>query len=150
MPLLNCLSRYGGLEDCASSIFTNSHFFPLLQKIKVLNRAAASSQHQQRNHDPALHPFERAREYTRALQASKMERMFAAPFVAQIGVGHQDGVYCLAKDIENTDRLASASADGIIKVWDLPTREETQKAKAHEVCAGACLTAILCRKQTGC
>ncbi|CAK7211369.1 Protein sof1 [Sporothrix bragantina] len=101
-------------------------------KIKVLNRSAASSQHQQRNHDPALHPFERAREYTRALQAAKMERMFAAPFVAQIGVGHQDGVYCLAKDIENTDRLASASADGIIKIWDLPTREETQKAKAHE------------------
>ncbi|KIH86567.1 WD repeat and SOF domain-containing protein 1 [Sporothrix brasiliensis 5110] len=101
-------------------------------KIKVLNRSAASSQHQQRNHDPALHPFERAREYTRALQAAKMERMFAAPFVAQIGVGHQDGVYCLAKDLENTDRLASASADGIIKIWDLSTRDETQKAKAHE------------------
>lgn len=59
--------------------------------------------------------------------------MFAAPFVAQIGVGHQDGVYCLAKDLEATDRLASASGDGIVKIWDLPTREETQKAKVHDV-----------------
>ncbi|OAA66579.1 small nucleolar ribonucleoprotein complex subunit [Niveomyces insectorum RCEF 264] len=82
-------------------------------KVKILNRSADSSQHQQRNHDPALHPFERAREYSRALQAAKMERMFAAPFIAQLGVGHQDGVYCLAKDLETTDRLASASADGI-------------------------------------
>jgi hypothetical protein len=45
----------------------------------------------QRNLDPALHPFAKAREYTRALQATKMERMFAAPFVAQMGKGHVDG-----------------------------------------------------------
>ncbi|EFX06164.1 small nucleolar ribonucleoprotein complex subunit [Grosmannia clavigera kw1407] len=105
-------------------------------KVKVLNRAPAASQHQQRNHDPALHPFEQAREYTRALTAAKLDRMFAAPFIAQLGAGHQDGVYCLAKDVETTDRLASASADGIVKVWDLSTRAETQRAKAHEARQG--------------
>lgn len=62
-----------------------------------------------------------------------MDRMFAAPFISQLGAGHQDGVYCLAKDVETTDRLASASADGMVKIWDLSTREETQRAKAHEV-----------------
>lgn len=30
-----------------------------------------------RNYDPEQHPFERAREYTRALVATKMDRMFA-------------------------------------------------------------------------
>lgn len=30
-----------------------------------------------RNYDPAQHPFERAREYTRALNATKMDKMFA-------------------------------------------------------------------------
>jgi WD repeat and SOF domain-containing protein 1 len=30
-----------------------------------------------RNYDPQQHPFERAREYTRALVATKMDRMFA-------------------------------------------------------------------------
>ena len=37
--------------------------------------------------DPALHPFEKAREYTRALNATKLERMFAKPFLAQLGDG---------------------------------------------------------------
>jgi hypothetical protein len=43
---------------------------------------------QPRNLDPALHPFERARNYTQALNATKLERMFAAPFIAQLGKGH--------------------------------------------------------------
>jgi DDB1- and CUL4-associated factor 13 len=45
-----------------------------------------------RNLDPALHPFERAREYTRALNAVKLERLFAAPFIGELGRGHVDGV----------------------------------------------------------
>jgi WD repeat and SOF domain-containing protein 1 len=71
----------------------------ILQKIKALSRSEASTANgaSQRNLDPALHPFDRAREYVRALNAAKLERMFAAPFVGQLGHGHQDGVYCLAK-----------------------------------------------------
>ena len=34
---------------------------------------------QPRNLDPAMHPMERATEYHRAVQAAKMDRMFAAP-----------------------------------------------------------------------
>jgi DDB1- and CUL4-associated factor 13 len=34
-----------------------------------------------RNRDPSLHPFERAREYTKALVSTKLEKMFAKPFV---------------------------------------------------------------------
>src|ERR1700760_2202595 len=67
-------------------------------KIKALSRSTASYQapgsnvaQQKRNLDPALHPFERAREYTRALNATKLERMFAAPFVGDFGKGHVDG-----------------------------------------------------------
>jgi WD repeat and SOF domain-containing protein 1 len=69
-------------------------------KIKALSRSASAQQapgsnvaRQPRNLDPALHPFERAREYTRALNATKLERMFAAPFIDQLGKGHVDGVY---------------------------------------------------------
>lgn len=85
-----------------------------------------------KNLDPALHPFERAREYQRALNAVKMERMFAAPFIAQLGRGHVDGVYSIAKDPNSLDRFASASGDGVAKVWDLTTREEVWQASAHE------------------
>lgn len=84
-----------------------------------------------RNLDPALHPFERAREYTRALNATKLERMFAQPFIGQLGNGHIDGVYSIAKNLHSLSRLATGSGDGIVKLWDLSTRDEIFSVKAH-------------------
>ncbi|ORY55078.1 U3 small nucleolar RNA associated protein [Pseudomassariella vexata] len=107
-------------------------------KIKTLSRSISAHQppgsvpKAPRNLDPALHPFERAREYTRALNATKLERMFAQPFIAQLGHGHTDGVYCLAKDPNSLERFASGSGDGIVKVWDLTSREEIWHGSAHE------------------
>ncbi|KFX96788.1 hypothetical protein O988_05158 [Pseudogymnoascus sp. VKM F-3808] len=108
-------------------------------KIKALTRSAATAQapgsdvaRQPRNLDPALHPFERAREYTRALNATKLERMFAAPFIGQLGKGHVDGVYTMAKDPNSLQRFASGSGDGIVKVWDLTSRDEIWNVGAHE------------------
>lgn len=67
--------------------------------------------------------------------------MFAAPFLDQLGRGHVDGVYCMAKDPESLERFASGSGDGVIKVWDLVTRDETWHAQAHEnVVKGVCWT----------
>ena len=51
-------------------------------KIKVLSRSAEECTRERacdlarvfRNPDPALHPFERAREYTRSLNAAKLDR----------------------------------------------------------------------------
>lgn len=109
-------------------------------KIKTLSRSSdtyipassAELQRHPRNLDPALHPFEKAREYTRALNATKLERVFAKPFVGQLGNGHIDGVYCIARDPKNLATVASGSGDGEIKVWDLATRQETFTVKAHE------------------
>lgn len=58
--------------------------------------------------------------------------MFAAPFIAQLGKGHVDGVYTLAKDPNSLERFASGSGDGIVKVWDLVGRDETWHTSAHE------------------
>ncbi|KAI1005828.1 hypothetical protein K3495_g2399 [Podosphaera aphanis] len=106
-------------------------------KIQVLDRPSLAQpgsdvQKLPRNLDPALHPFERAREYTRALNATKLERMFAAPFIAQLGKGHVDGVYTMAKDPNSLQRFASGSGDGVVKVWDLTSREEIWNTNAHE------------------
>ena len=84
----------------------------------------------QRNYDPALHPFERAREYVRALNAHKLDRLFAKPFVGSLD-GHIDSVYALAKHPTAISRMVSGSADGEIRVWNLQTRETVWKAKAH-------------------
>ena len=108
-------------------------------KIKALSRSAEAYQpagssvpKAPRNLDPAIHPFERAREYTRALNAVKLERMHAQPFIGQLGKGHVDGVYSLAKDPNSLERFASGSGDGVVKVWDLTSREEIWHGTAHE------------------
>ena len=64
-----------------------------------------------RNYDPSLHPFEVSREYTRALNATKLERVFAKPFLASLD-GHRDGVNCMAKHIKSLSTLLSGSCDG--------------------------------------
>lgn len=67
--------------------------------------------------------------------------MFAAPFVAQLGRGHVDGVYTMAKDPTSLERFASGSGDGVVKVWDLTSREEMWQAQAHEnLVKGICWT----------
>lgn len=90
------------------------------------------SQRLPRNLDPALHPFERAREYTRALNATKMERMFAQPFIGQLGNGHIDGVYSVAKNLHSLSSLATGSGDGVVKLWNLSSRDESFSVKAHD------------------
>ncbi len=58
-----------------------------------------------------MHPFARARERTRALNAAKMERMFAKPFVASLE-GHVDAVETMARKPDTLDVVASGSWDG--------------------------------------
>ncbi|KAJ1521059.1 hypothetical protein ONE63_002766 [Megalurothrips usitatus] len=85
----------------------------------------------QRNYDPDLHPLEAPREYARALNSVKLERMFAKPFVGNLD-GHRDGVSCLAKDPKNLSILASGACDGEIRLWNLPVRSCIRSFQAHD------------------
>ena len=67
--------------------------------------------------------------------------MFAAPFLGQLGNGHVDGVYSMARDPRSLERFASGSGDGVLKVWDLTRREETWQTQAHQgIVKGSCWT----------
>ncbi|KAI8927439.1 WD40-repeat-containing domain protein [Entophlyctis helioformis] len=85
----------------------------------------------QRNLDPVLHPFERAREYTRALNSTKLERLFAKPFVSAL-TGHVEGVYCMAKHPTHLSTIMSGSADGEIRIWSLSSQSCLWKAQGHK------------------
>lgn len=69
-----------------------------------------------RNYDPHLHPFEVSREYTRALNATKLDRMFAKPFVASMD-GHRDGISCIAKHAKSLSTVISGACDGEVSPW---------------------------------
>lgn len=58
-----------------------------------------------------MHPFGRARERMRALNATKMERMFAKPFIAALD-GHIDAIEVLCKKPGTLNTVASGSWDG--------------------------------------
>ena len=70
-----------------------------------------------RNPDPVLHPFERQREYTRALNATKLSRLFAKPFLFQLEM--RESIYSLRFF---DSKLLSGSFDGTINLWTLETR----------------------------
>ena len=92
-------------------------------KVKILSRNPADHIRERvsdihklpRNVDPALHPFEAPREYTKALNAVKLERVFAKPFVGALD-GHTDGVNCLARHPRSLSVLLSGSCDGEVNV----------------------------------
>ena len=83
-----------------------------------------------RNLDPSLHPLEASREYVRALNATKLERVFAKPLVGSL-TGHNDGVHCMCKHPDKLSLLLSGSCDGEIKLWDLARRECRATVLAH-------------------
>lgn len=59
-----------------------------------------------------------------------MEKLFAKPFVKALS-GHADGVYAMAKDPHNLSRLASCSADGELRIWNISNGETVWKTRGH-------------------
>ena len=134
----------------------------LTRKPEEYIREKSSDLHRiRRNYDPVLHPLEKAREYTRALNAVKLERMFAKPFVGALN-GHKDGVYCMAKNPRKITSLISGSGDGgelnqesngselryiktkrmncvEIRLWDLADRTTVWSVQGHKgIVKGLC------------
>lgn len=85
----------------------------------------------QRNYDPSLHLMSSEREYVRALNATKMERIFAKPLLGDLN-GHKDGISCISKHPSQLSTLVSGAYDGEICIWNLPTRTCIRKLPAHD------------------
>ena len=82
------------------------------------------------NLDPTQHPLERAREYKRALNAVKLDKHFAKPFVAALSA-HVDSVACLAKSHAHIATLVSGACDGQVVRWNLSSKKNEWQARAH-------------------
>ena len=106
-------------------------------KVKTIVRSAEEATRERsgdlrkvhRNLDPAPRPLERATEAKRALNAVKLDRVFAKPFVAAFP--HDDGVTALARSPARLNALVSGCADGTLSVWDLAGRRKLRRLVGH-------------------
>ncbi|KXZ47814.1 hypothetical protein GPECTOR_32g426 [Gonium pectorale] len=106
-------------------------------KVKVISRSeeeytrerSSDLRKVQRNYDPLLHQFEKAHEYTRALNAAKLDRIFAKPFLAALP--HDDGITCLARNPKLVNSIVAGSADGDIRIWDIPRERTLRRLVGH-------------------
>lgn len=83
-----------------------------------------------RNYDPSLHPFAVNREYQRALNTVKLDRIFSKPFIGSLD-GHSDSVQHLAKHPSKLSVILSGACNGEIKVWNLSNHHCLRTIKAH-------------------
>ena len=83
-----------------------------------------------RNTSAEVHPFAQSREYRRALNATKLDRVFAKPFIGALD-GHTDGVWCSASPHDSLVQFISGSCDGEVRVWDLASRKCVWSIAAH-------------------
>ncbi|KAI3381010.1 hypothetical protein SNEBB_005002 [Seison nebaliae] len=86
----------------------------------------------ERSFDPTLHPFENNREYVRALNAAKLERVFAKPFMGALD-GHKDGIDSLMKHPKDLSWFVSGSGDGEIRLWNIQSRQCLSTIKSHNL-----------------
>eukprot|EP01098_Paradermamoeba_levis_P010438 TRINITY_DN4382_c0_g1_i2.p1 TRINITY_DN4382_c0_g1~~TRINITY_DN4382_c0_g1_i2.p1 ORF type:complete len:277 (-),score=71.23 TRINITY_DN4382_c0_g1_i2:258-1028(-) len=82
------------------------------------------------NVNPDIHPFEKGREYVRALNATKIDKIFAKPFIGALS-GHMDGVFSMSKHPTSLSYFFSGGCDGELRAWHLPTRTTIGTQLAH-------------------
>jgi len=69
-----------------------------------------------------IHRFEKPREYLRAINAAKIDNIYAKPFLADLS-GHADTPTVITTDPNSLIHVLSGSCDGQVRVWDLTERK---------------------------
>ncbi|EED90876.1 hypothetical protein THAPSDRAFT_269352 [Thalassiosira pseudonana CCMP1335] len=116
-------------------------------KVKALSRPQSTTTRStptdlrptHKNLNPSSHPLPRAREYTRAVTAAKLDRMFASPFVGELRGGHVDAVNVLSTSRTNLLPVVSGGIDGSVRIWDLQNRKMVKSLEAH----GRCVSGVV-------
>ncbi|KMZ89047.1 hypothetical protein PVMG_04800 [Plasmodium vivax Mauritania I] len=95
------------------------------------NNPGASTYKHSRSVDPNIHLFQREIEYKRALNATKIDKIFAKPLVKCLD-GHDDSVRSLCVSNRSLTDLYSGSCNGFINIWNVLNKTLIKKVKAHE------------------
>uniref|UniRef100_A0A1I7YMH1 DDB1- and CUL4-associated factor 13 n=1 Tax=Steinernema glaseri TaxID=37863 RepID=A0A1I7YMH1_9BILA len=83
-----------------------------------------------KNYNAPKDSFQPAVEYSRAMNATKLSRVFAKPFMAALD-GHNEGVHILTLHPTCLSTLLSGARDGQVKVWNMATKKCYTTLQAH-------------------
>uniref|UniRef100_A0AC35UDG4 WD_REPEATS_REGION domain-containing protein n=1 Tax=Rhabditophanes sp. KR3021 TaxID=114890 RepID=A0AC35UDG4_9BILA len=108
-------------------------------KIKVISRNPDDYQRETtadihkvtRNFNAKKDTFQNQIEYTRALNAAKLDRLFAKPFVGALE-GHNEAVTIIAKHPNYLGYVMTGGRDGEMKIWHVSTLRCIATTQAHE------------------
>ncbi|KAK4469015.1 hypothetical protein MN116_000158, partial [Schistosoma mekongi] len=84
-----------------------------------------------RNQKVTEHPFFSEREYVRAMNAAKLGRMMAKPFLGALE-GTHERVTTISLNTETLGVIAVRTTDGKIQSWDIAKRNKLAEVLAHE------------------
>ncbi|KAI4840675.1 protein SOF1 [Plasmodium brasilianum] len=84
-----------------------------------------------RSFEKNIHLFQREIEYKRALNATKIDKIFAKPLVKCLD-GHDDSIRCICVSNKNLTDLYSGSCNGFINTWNILDKKLMRKLKAHD------------------
>lgn len=84
--------------------------------------------------DPVHHPMLLEREYIRALNSTKIERLLAKPFVTALSY-HREGINKLYKE-PNNNIFMSSSYDNKVILWDLYSKKIIQEKQYSSIING--------------
>ena len=101
-----------------------------MPRVRTITRTAADRQGYHRNFHPTQHHFAKAREYTRALRAVKLESLHAKPFVNAYD-GHVETVCKITKVRNSLPTIISADFDGELRCWDISQHLLNWRVQAH-------------------
>lgn len=82
-----------------------------------------------RNFENSVGSLEQARELKREINSVKLEKIFAKPFLAALE--HAECITAMGVNKEFPNTLLTGSADGVIRLWDIPTRRILSRFLGH-------------------
>ncbi|KAF6775216.1 hypothetical protein AHF37_05564 [Paragonimus kellicotti] len=84
-----------------------------------------------RNYSASEHPFSAEREYVRAVNSAKLQRMMAKPFLGSLE-GTTERITCISLNSETLGVAVFGTADGKIQYWDVSLRKRLFENQAHD------------------
>jgi len=82
-----------------------------------------------KNFEKPFDSLEKAHELKRVINSVKLEKLFAKPFL--VALEHSECITAMSVNKEFSNTLLTGSADGVVRLWDIPRRRILSRFLGH-------------------